>query len=67
MKKPCDVALEIIDSEEEPFGPMPDEMWVQLKDDREAIEDLVRAAIRSTKKNIRRRYLEHPLFQSVFH
>ena len=63
--KPCMLALEAINSEEEPEGPMPDNIWEEIKNDREAIEEMIRAAVRATKNSIRDRYLES--FDAVRH
>ena len=49
--------LKIIDSEPELPGPMPDELWVSIRqaafdNDKATVAALLRATVRSTKKNI---------------
>ena len=48
-RRVIDECLAIVDGEEEMSGPMPDEMRMV------PIEDALRAAVRATKKSIRRR------------
>lgn len=50
--------LEIIDSEEEFPGDMPDEMWNSINGDRQAVTATIRMAAHMTKVGIRNRLLE---------
>jgi hypothetical protein len=50
---------EAVDAEPEFPGAMPDEMWEEVKGDRDAWEESMRIAVRLTKKNIRERALGH--------
>ena len=47
-----------IECEEELPGQMPDEMWLAIRDDRDACAEAMRIAVRQTKANILRRVNE---------
>ena len=57
--------FENIVAEEEEFpGPMPDEMWSRVKefvaqDDKEAVEEMFRLAVKITKRKIKERCCKH--------
>lgn len=52
-----DIVLSAIESEPEVPGHMPDEMWDAMRNDRDAVEECIRIAVRQTKEGIRERYL----------
>ena len=53
-----DAILKAVDDEPEVPGPMPDEMWKAFRNDRDAIEEGIRIAVRQTKEGIRQRIQE---------
>jgi hypothetical protein len=51
-------AIEIVESEEELDGPMPDDIWDRVKGSKEEAEVALRSAVIATKKSIARRIRE---------
>lgn len=58
-------ALQAIEDEPEVPGPMPDEMWEAIRNDRDACENAIRIAVRLTKEGIRDRLLSEPQSERV--
>lgn len=52
-----EAVLAIIDAEPELPGEMPDEIWNRLKTSKKDAEEVMRAAVRATKINLKARIL----------
>lgn len=53
-------ALRELDAEPEMPGEMPDEMWEAIRNDRDAVGEALRIAVRLTKENVRARVFPTP-------
>ena len=56
-KNERDRCLKAVADESEVPGNMPDEMWHAIRDDRDAMENVIRIAVQQTKAGIRDRIL----------
>lgn len=56
-KNERDRCLKAVADEPEVPGTMPDEMWNAIRDDRDAMENVIRVAVQQTKAGIRERIL----------
>ena len=62
-----DAAIRAVNDEPELPGEMPDEMWNAIRNDRDAVAEALRIAVRQTKSGIIKRMAAMPNDQKLSH